>query len=260
MRAHGYEKPIVAGEYAGPSLFEFPELETVLQEALASAFAAAPATQSTSELVAQAGQDTPERLAMKTLYGRMSELPPKLQMFMADCPPELEAKRHRISCRQLVTRNALALAEGIRRTNYWNLAPEVPTPVDPYMIMHLLFGKLPLLDYRGTSLEYRHPEADSFELLARQVAGARNVARMVLLDEPAVYAFQVQRMTREPLCVAWERRDAFDGECEPPRSVALPWSKTSARAVDVFGAAQSIEVRDGQVRLALSDTPVFIDA
>jgi hypothetical protein len=42
--------------------------------------------------------------------------------------------------------------------------------------------------------------------------------------------------------------------------VALPWSKTSARAVDVFGAAQSIEVRDGKVRLALTDTPVFIDA
>ncbi len=57
MRAHGYEKPIVAGEQGGPVLFEFPELEHYFQEPLPD------------------------------LYKRMNRLPPKLQMFMEGCPP-----------------------------------------------------------------------------------------------------------------------------------------------------------------------------
>lgn len=60
---------------------------------------------------------------MNALYARMSDLPPRLQMFMAGCPAELEAKRDRINRRQVVTRILLALAEGVRRTAYWNLAP-----------------------------------------------------------------------------------------------------------------------------------------
>jgi hypothetical protein len=132
MAAHGYQKPVVAGEYGGPSLFEFPEVETALQTALAEAFASAPAAQSTESLAAQASQNTPERLAMQALYARMATLPPRLQMCMHECPPELEAKRHRIACRQLVMRNLFALESGIQRTLYWNLAPEVPGAIDPY--------------------------------------------------------------------------------------------------------------------------------
>jgi hypothetical protein len=260
MGAQGYQKPIVAGEYAGPTLFEFPETEAIMQSALASAFAAAPATQSTEELKAQVGQDTPERLAMKALYSRMADLPPRLQMFMAGCPPELEAKRHRIGCRQLVMRNLLALSEGIRRTNYWNLAPEVPGPVDPYMIMHLLFGKLPLLDYRGTSLEYRHPEAKCFALLADHLTGAERVTRIELAGRRTVYAFRVERAAREPLYVLWDRRDAFDGECEPPLRVTLPWPAATGSAVDVFGNPPPVEVSPAGLRLELTDTPVFVTA
>src|SRR5690349_5445711 len=46
MRAHDCLKPIVAGEYGGPVLFEFPELEAVAQRELASAFAEVPDNQS----------------------------------------------------------------------------------------------------------------------------------------------------------------------------------------------------------------------
>jgi hypothetical protein len=258
MRIHRYLKPIVAGEYGGPSLFEFPEVEAALQTALAQAFAAPPAPQSTESLAAQAVQDTPERLAMKVLYARMADLPPRLQMFMHGCPPELEARRHRIACRQLVMRNLLALSSGIHRTLYWNLAPEVPGPIDPYMIMHLLVGKLPLLDYRGAALDYRHPEADSFELLARQLEGVKHVARLEIGDQPTVYAFRVDRERRDPVYVLWDQRDAFDGECEPPRSVALEWSAAAARAVDALGSPQPAEVCAGRLRLQVSDTPVFV--
>ena len=50
-------------------------------------------------------------------------------MFLAGCPAELEAKRNRISCRQLVMRTLLALADGVHRTAYWNLAPDTRAPL-----------------------------------------------------------------------------------------------------------------------------------
>ena len=101
---------------------------------------------------------------MAALYDQMADLPPTLQMFMAGCPAELEARRDRINCRQVVTRTLLALAGGVRRTVYWNLAPEYPGPVDHRQMMHLLIGKLPLLGYRDGALLDRHPAADTFAL------------------------------------------------------------------------------------------------
>ena len=129
----------------------------VMQETFAAAFADAPPPQSTDELVARAGQDTPERRVITALYDRMASLPPRLQMFMAGCPAELEAKRERINCRQVVMRTLLALAGGVRRTAYWNLAPEYPGPVDHLQMMHLMIGKLPLLGYRDGELASATP-------------------------------------------------------------------------------------------------------
>jgi hypothetical protein len=258
MRAHGYLKPIVVGEYSGPSPFEFPDVEAVMREVLAGAFAAPPASQSTEALKAEVGQETPERRAMAALYARMPELPPRLQMFMAGCPPGLEAKRHRISCRQLVTRNILALADGIRRTAYWSLAPEVPGPADPYLVMHLLVGKLPLLDYRGETLDHRHPAANTFALLAGQLAGVEHVTRAESAAGPSVRAFWVHRGGREPLLVLWDERDPFDGEDDPPTAVTWPWPAPAATAVDALGNPHPTEVRAGRLRLHLSLTPVLV--
>jgi hypothetical protein len=70
----------------------------------------------------------------------MASLPPQLQMFMRGCPPELEDKRDRINSREVVMRNLLALAAGVRRTLCWNLAPEIPGYQNPLSIMDLLFG------------------------------------------------------------------------------------------------------------------------
>lgn len=259
MRAHGYLKPILAGEYGGPVLFEFPELDVTLQETMASAFTEVPATQSVDELKERRQQDPPERRAMVALYGRRSELPPRLQMFLTGCTPELEAKRHRINCSQLVMRSLLALSEGIRRTAYWNLAPEVPgAGADPYHMMHLLFGKLVLLDYENRSLSHRYPAANTFSLLTDQLAGVQAVTRIEIPEQPALYAFEVERADRESLLVLWEHRDPFDGEDESPVTVHLPWRNTDAKAVDAFGDPQPTEVRDGMLVLPLSLTPVFV--
>ena len=259
MRAHGYLKPVVAGEYGGPSLFEFPEVEAALQQALAHAFAAPSPAQSTESLAAQANQDTPERLAMKALYAHMRDLPPRLQMFMHACPPELERKRQRIACRQTVMRNVFALSSGIRRTLCWNLAPEVPAAVDPYMLMHLLTGKLPLMDYRGKRLEYRSPVAETFARLAERVDGVTGVSPVHIAALPSVYAFQVERAAREPMFVLWQRRDPFDGECEPSVRVELDWPWHGGEAVDAFGTPQPVTVQGDRIRMQLTDTPVFVE-
>ena len=258
MAAHGYTRPIVAGEYGAPIPFEFPEAEAAMYETLAAVFADAPATQSTEELKARERQDTPERRAMTALYDRMAELPPRLRMFLVGCPPDLESRRHRINCRQLVMANVLALAAGVRRTVYWNLAPEVPAAVDPRQMMHLMFGKLALLGYDGDTLGVRHPAADTFALMTERLAGVQRVTPVQVPGRPAVRAFEVDRAGRPPLLVLWEQRDVFAGEDEPPVTVDLPWPAATVTAVDALGGSPPAEVRDGRLRLPLSLTPVYL--
>jgi hypothetical protein len=259
MRRYGYDKPIVAGEHGGPVLFEFPELDDVIGQVFTAAFTDPPPTQSTEELSAQAGQDTPERRAMAALYAKMPELPPRLQMFMDGCPPELEAKRHRINSRQLVARTVLAIASGIRRAAYWNLAPEIAGWHDPYQMMHLLFGKLPLLDYNGTDLDRRRPAADTFARLAERLAGVTSARRITVDNAPSMFAFEVDRSGALPLLVVWDQRDWFDGEDLPPVTVRVPWAEDSALATDAFGYQHAVDVGGGHVRIAVSDTPTFIE-
>jgi hypothetical protein len=263
MQAHGYLKPVVVGEHAGPQPFEFPEAMAVMQETFAAAFAGisgSSPSQSTDELAARAGQDTPERRVMTALYDRMDSLPPRLQMFMAGCPAGLEAKRQRINCRQVVMRTVLALAEGVRRTAYWNLAPEYPGPVDHLQMMHLMIGKLPLLGYRDGELAVRHPAADSFALLAQKAAGARAVSRVTSGGPPGVYAFEIDRSGRGPLLVLWDHRDPFDGEDEPPADVGWPWSAATAIVTDVFGRTWTATSQDGRLRLPVGADPLFVEA
>ena len=259
MLAHGYLKPVVVGEHAGPQPFEFPEAMAVMQEVFATAFAEAPESQSTDELAARARQETPERKAMTALYERMSDLPPRLQMFMAGCPAELEAKRERINRRQVVMRTVLALAEGVHRTAYWNLAPEYPGPVDHLQMMHLMIGKLPLLGYQAAQLSVCHPAADTFALLARELAGAQTVSRAEAGGLPTVRAFEADRPESGPLLVVWDHRDPFDGEDEPPVSVTWPWAADKATITDVFGHCWAVEAQGGQIRLAICDTPLFVE-
>lgn len=259
MRAHGYHKPVVVGEHAGPQPFEFPAAVAVMQQVFATAFNEPPPAQSTGQLAAQAGQDTPERRAMAALYAQMGDLPPTLQMFMEGCPAELEAKRHRIACRQVVQRTLLALADGVHRTAYWNLAPEYPGPADHRQIMHLMIGKLPLLGYTGGRLDYRHPAAATFTLLADQLAGARAVTRVQTGDRPTLHAFEADRAGRGPALVLWDHRDAFDGEDEPPTTITWPWTAEKATVTDVFGKTRSLTSHGGEIQLPVSLTPLFVE-
>jgi hypothetical protein len=252
MRAHGYERPLVAGEYNAPWPNLYPEAVEAMQAAMAAAFAGGPG--------ASEGQQTPEQAAMAGLYERMDSLPPQLQMFMRGCPRELEDKRHRINCREIVMRNLLALASGVRRTVCWNLAPDIPGYENHLSVMDLLFGKLALLDYEGAELSRRHPAADTFALVAGQLAGVESVVRIEVPGRPGRYLFEVRRRGRGPLLVVWDRRDPFTGEDDPPVPFDWPWPEPRAAAVDAFGQPQPAEVAGGRLHLQVSDTPLFVTA
>jgi hypothetical protein len=244
MRAFGYEKPLVVGEYNAPWPNLYPEATAAMQQAMAAA----------------GGRPDPQRAAIAGLYERMADLPPQLQMFLRGCPQELEDKRDRINRRELVVRNLLALSAGVRRTLCWNLAPDVPDYQDPLSAMDLLFGKFALLDYQGGELGRRHPPAETFALLADRLAGVEEVTRVEVPGRPDLLLFQVRRRGRGPLLVVWERRDSFDGEDEPPVAFDWPWPAARATAVDALGQAQPVEVRDGRVALRVSLTPLFVAA
>jgi hypothetical protein len=228
LAEHGLSQPLVAGEIGGPVPLEFPELMPVI-----------------GDVLAQGGS---ERDAVLALY--RAELPDRMRMFLVGCSRELEEKRHRIACRQLVTRTLAALAGGVYRTVYWHLAPETPGELDPYQIMAVLFGKLALLAYDGRELTHRHPAADAFALLARHLAGATSVTPV---DDHAV-----RIDGQAPVLVAWAPGDPFDGEDAEPVPAELPWSAPTARGTDVFGQPVPVVAADGTVRVARSVTPVFV--
>jgi hypothetical protein len=158
---------------------------------------------------------------MAALDERMATLPPQLQMFLRGCPPELEAKRHRIDRREIVMRNLLALAAGVRRPVCWKQAPDIPGYQNPLSVMDLLFGKFTLMD-----------------------------------DEDGA----ARRAGRGPLLVVWRQRDSFHGEDHPPAAFASPWPAAAASAVDALGRPQPAEVADGRVHVQVSLAPLFIAA
>jgi hypothetical protein len=253
MAAHGYQKPVVAGEYNGPLLMQypdvFPEIVPLMQEF--GGYINAPDDSWTASTDAQ-GKPVPEHDAMVALYRRMAELPPHLQMFLADCPPEHEHLRHQQNAREIVMRNILALASGVRRTLCWNLAPEAPGMGDRYAIMHLLFDKFKLMDYADGLIAQRYPSADTLTLTAEALHDAHEVTRCELPARPDLYVFEITR-DRGPLIVAWART---------PDETALdhdhPWSAPDAHALNAFGEAVPVKVARGRVQFPLSPTPVLI--
>lgn len=131
---------------------------------------------------------------------------------MAGCPPELEQRRHRINCREIVSRNLFVLSTGVRRTVCWHLAREIPNYEDPFTMMELLQGKLLLLDYDGGRLRRRYPAGSTFPLLAAHLDGAESVNRVQLDGQPRIRAFTVERPERGQVVVLWKEGDAFAGE------------------------------------------------
>jgi hypothetical protein len=60
--------------------------------------------------------------------------------------------------------------------------------------------------------------------------------------------------------VLWDQRDPFDGEDQPPLTVTWPWPATAAAVTDAFGHSRTVPAPDGALRLAVTDTPLLIEA
>lgn len=247
MAALGYQKPIFCGEYNGPSFFNFAENLPIMQSIFMKMM-----SNPQAETLAQATQ----RDAIAELYEQMATLPPQAQMFMDGCPPELEQKRHRINCRELVARALLALSAGVPKMLCWNLANE---KVDRANLMHLLFDKHKLFEYEQGVFKHPYPAAETFRRLTAALGDVERVQRIELPEYPGIYLFEARRRERSPLFVVWERRDAFSSEDAPSTPVMWEWSAAQARAVDVFGEAVPTQAHDKHLRLEVSLTPVFVE-
>ena len=247
MAALGYQKPIFCGEYNGPSFFNFTENLPILQR-LFERMISSPQ----SDTLAQATQSE----AIAGLYEQMATLPPQAQMFMEGCSHELEEKRHRINCRELVTRCMLALSGGVQKMLCWNLANE---KVDRANLMHLLFDKHKLFDYEHGVFKQPYPAAETFRRMTHALGDCKHVQQIELSEHPNIYLFEVQRRERGPLFVVWERRDAFSGEDEPATPFSWKWSAPQAQAMDVFGEEIPTRMHDSKVYLSVSLTPVFLE-
>ncbi|HLJ51425.1 MAG TPA: hypothetical protein VKU01_35710 [Bryobacteraceae bacterium] len=241
MQANGYDKPIICTEYGGPNLFEFRENHQY------------------RELVEHWSPPQDPRITerIQELYANMAALPPQTQMFMLDCPAELDAKYQRIQSRSIVMRNVLALSAGVRKTLYWDLLDVHGETCD---LMTLMYAKIGLLGLEGEALTRRTLSADVFARMAQILAEVRSVRRVATPEHESVFLFEVDRGARGPLHVAWERRDAFSGEDLPPRPFDWDWVAPSATATDAFGAPVPVAVEHGRIRVLLSITPLYVEA
>jgi hypothetical protein len=262
MQAHGYEQPIVVGEYNGPTLFEFGDASAALEATMIAAFVGmgdgSASSMSTEALAEQAATDTPDRRALRQLYRMEERLPPSLRMFMHGAPDYLVAQRHRIACRQLVQRVALIRAEGVDTLACWNLAPEVGNYSDPLNIMDLMFGGLALMDYRDDRISAPRPEADAHRQVAMRLTDARSVERVG--SDAHSLVFRVDHGRGRESILAWLKTDDPMQEDREYRRVSIPWAQGRPEAVDVFDEVREVvwDEAERTVSIELTATPVFI--
>ena len=154
-------------------------------------------------------------------------------------------------------RNLFAFAAGVQKTLYWQLL-DLRTNRDN--MMTLMYGKIGLLGYENGALKKRYPTAEVFQHIARVLVGVRKVRRVDVPGKPSVFLFEVDRGSRGPALVVWERRDEFTGEDSPPVPFDCAWGAEKASAVDVFGQTLPLRITDGRLHLEISLTPVFLEA
>jgi hypothetical protein len=131
----------------------------------------------------------------------------------------------------------------------FQLAPEARDTGSHFNVRSLMFDAFALMDYEGDTIGRRRPLADTYELMARELAGAREVVRHDT-NEPGVHLFEVQG--RGSVLVAWRRGTEA-------AQISWPWtSPRQPRAVNALGEEVPVRLQDGSIVIPVSATPVFV--
>ena len=238
MRAAGGEKPIIASEYDGPTFFEFKANRR---------WAAG----------MQGPGASPD--SVRALRARDADLPSETRMFLEPGDGELAAKLLRLQSEDMVVRNLIALASGIQRTAFFQLAQDKGG--DPDSPNVVLYGRMALLarDTSGAPTIER-PLAERFRRLSTALRGMHKATRITIAGQADVYAFEVARHDRPPLIVAW-RRPAATGAMVEAAPVRLPVhvGRQPLPAETIEGQPVEIARTAAGLGLMLSDMPVLID-
>ncbi|MFQ6092734.1 MAG: hypothetical protein ACE5OR_08650 [bacterium] len=223
------QKPIVCTEYGGPLPTQFPEGQKLRNRYFKN--------RSREE----------KREMFKEILKKRHLLRPQMRMFLEGCEGELEEKRHRIHCRDIVARTVIALSAGVKKMWYWDLVN------DP----HPLFGKFRLMD---RNFETKYPAYYTYQRMVEKMKDATSIKQREVQKRSNIYLFEVERRDRDPLYIVWERRDLFNGEDQPPTQLELPFDFEKVRITDVFGMVMREETEDGVLKFGVTDTPLFIEA
>lgn len=231
MKQYGYEKPIVCTEFGGPDPREFPEQFQSLSKVLRPIY------------------DSGDIYGAFAKFDSMREeglVPPEIDMFLVNTSPELEEKRNRIHCRDLVQRHLIILSSEVKELWYWNLQSSG---------VHPIFGKMRLVDPEDWN---KLPPYYCYQRMVQQIGDIKTVERIFLEDED-VYLFQLTINGGDIKYVIWERRDMFYGEDQPatPFELVTRWNK--AKITDVFGNEAVRYAIDGVVTLDITGTPLYIE-
>ena len=236
MRAAGIERPIIAAESSGPSFFEFK------------------ANRRWAGMLQGPAAGPQSVKALRT----HADLPVETRMFLN--PDDAAATRQllRLQSEDLVARTLIALASGIERTAFFQLARDPGEADAPNIVLYGSMALLGLPAADGT--RPRLPLAERYQRLSASLHGTRGVTRLTQPGTPDLYVFRISRRGRSALTIAW-RRPAMPGQAASPVAVTLPRSGHAAlRAMTIEGDPAEARIDTAGIHLMVSDMPILIDA
>ncbi|MEU9021799.1 hypothetical protein [Actinomadura sp. NPDC048394] len=248
LAAHGAHKAIVVGEHNGPMPPSFPENLPYLTDVLTEHRRVFLGQSRLADGGLDFDRTTP---AMVDLYACRDQLPPTLQMFMADCSADLAAERDRHLQEEIVIRTMLLLASGVERVACFQLAPEARDTGSRLNIRSLMFDAFALMDYEGGDIGRRRPQADTYALMAAHLADAHAVLHHNP-GRPGAYLFEIQRRGRSSTFVGWSR-------VNETAHITCPWPfRGRPYGINALGENVPIRLHRGVMRMPISSTPLLV--
>jgi len=173
-----------------------------------------------------------------------------MQMFLKDASQELEGKRDRINCRDIVQRTVIALSFGVNKLWYWNLTSRRYAALGP----HPVFGKLRLMDEQ---FKNRYPAFYTYQQMVEKLKDLHSVERVNAISDN-IYLFRVNKKTKR-CCISSGRKETYSMVRITTHTfeMSLNWQKV--KITDVFGKERSDTIKNRKIILEIADTPLFLE-